>query len=183
MRGAPAVIRAQGCIGGMADNPNLIGLAVCIHRIGFVRNFRSIADLIGPQSTAYGLSHRTGHNVLAVCGYGGGNPLSSPALSTLITFPAVAKFKKEDGAGLLCASHAGGQDCYPRNSGILRSESMEPEKPSAVKAEGGVAAPAQSRPCRPWYFPARPGFEKRPNSLRCRCADRLKINGFAHGPE
>ena len=49
----------------MTDDPNLIGFTICIHRIGFIRNFRAVADLISTQSAAWTVSTRTGHNVLA----------------------------------------------------------------------------------------------------------------------
>ena len=101
----------------MADNPNLIGFAVCIHRIGFIRNFCAIADLIGPQSTAWAVSTRTGHNVLTICGYGS-NPAFISALHVDYLPLLLGQIQKEDGAGLLCASHAGGQNRIG-NSGIF----------------------------------------------------------------
>ena len=163
----------------MADDPNLIGLAVCIHRIGFIRNFRAIADLIGPQSAAWAVPTRTGHNILAVCGYGG-DPAFISALHTDYFSLLLGQVQKENGAGLLCASHAGGQDCI-RNSGIFSVHREHGTGKAIGNKNSGVAVVQVNRAVGRGSFLPVQASEKGEIVSTAAVPDRLKINGFAHG--
>ena len=161
--------------------PNLIGFAVCIHRIGFIHNFCAIADLIGPQSAAWAVSTRTGHNVPGRSADTAAIPLSSP-LSTLIAFPCCwAKSKKRTEP--VCFAP-------PMLAGRIVSEiaaySPFTRKHGTRKAFGSKTARcycSDQSSHRPWYFPAHPDFRKRPDSFRCHYIRLLQNRQFHSLPE